>query len=272
MPELPEVETTRRGLFPLRGRTIRGVTVRQRRLRWPIASGLERAVAGATVTDLRRRAKYVLIETDRGTLIVHLGMSGTLLWCEEPPPPAAHDHVDFHVAGAVGAVVRYRDPRRFGSIHWTKGDVERHRLLCHLGPEPLEDGFDGAHLHRLSRGKNRASRDFLLDGRVVAGVGNIYANEALFVAGVRPGRAAGRVGRASWDRVAVALREILADAVAAGGTTLRDYRGASGESGEYSRSLGVYGRDGEKCSRCSGVVRRRTRGGRSMFYCPDCQH
>lgn len=269
MPELPEVESTRRGLEPhLPGEVVRRVTVRERRLRWPISRRFDRELTGATIVAVERRAKYLLITTDRGTVILHLGMSGTLKWVGADEPLVDHDHVDIVFDRGV---LRYRDPRRFGSIHWTTADPSRHKLLASLGPEPLGGEFDGAHLRERSRGRKIALRDFLLDGKVVVGVGNIYASEAAFRAGIRPTRAAGAIALARYERLADAIRDVLSEAIRAGGTTLRDYRGSGGDPGEFQLALRVYGREGEPCVTCGNPIRREARGQRSLYYCPSCQ-
>ena len=270
MPELPEVETARRGIAPhLVGRRIRRLEVREWRLRWPVSRRLPATLRGRTIEAVGQRGKYLLIRAGGGTLLWHLGMSGSLRVLADPPPPGPHDHVDLALAG--GAALRFRDPRRFGSLHWTAGDPLRHRLLAGLGPEPLGANFGGDWLHARSRGRRAAVKTFLMDARVVAGVGNIYASEALFEAGIAPSRPAGRVSRARYDRLAAAVREVLARSIAAGGTTLRDFTEADGRPGYFARELRVYGRAGAPCVRCGEPVRARTLGQRSSFYCPKCQ-
>lgn len=270
MPELPEVETARRGIAPhLVGRRIRRLEVREWRLRWPISRRLPAALRGRAIEAVGRRGKYLLIRAGGGTLLWHLGMSGSLRALADPPPPGPHDHVDLELSG--GTVLRFRDPRRFGSLHWTGGDPLRHRLLAGLGPEPLGEDFGGGWLHARSRGRRAAVKTFLMDARVVVGVGNIYASEALFEAGVAPSRPAGRVSRARYGRLAAAVREVLARSIEAGGTTLRDFTEADGRPGYFARELRVYGRAGEPCVRCGEPVRVKTLGQRSSFYCPRCQ-
>ncbi|MCA8959223.1 MAG: bifunctional DNA-formamidopyrimidine glycosylase/DNA-(apurinic or apyrimidinic site) lyase [Planctomycetes bacterium] len=274
MPELPEVETTRRGLAAtLLGRRIDRVDVRERRLRWPVTPGLPRVLEGGTVRSVDRRAKYLLISVDHddgahGTLIVHLGMSGSLRWEPVGAPLRVHDHLEFRVGRRV---LRYHDPRRFGAVLWTSASPERHRLLVGLGPEPFDPAFDGRYLYERSRGRRIALRDFLLDGRQVVGVGNIYASEAAHRAGIHPGRAAGTISSRRFDALVDAIREVLDEAIRAGGTTLRDYRGSDGAEGEFQLRLRVYGREGEPCPQCAAPVRRRVSGQRSYFYCPKCQ-
>ena len=218
MPELPEVETTRRGILPhALGEKVTAVEVRNPRLRWPIPEELQRFLPGATILDVQRRGKYLLFRTDAGTLISHLGMSGSLRVLTGAEPARKHDHVDIFLAS--GKILRYNDPRRFGCMLWTLADPYQHELLCHLGPEPLEQGFDADYLFRLSRGRKAALKTFIMDSRVVVGVGNIYANESLFLAGLRPGRAAGRVSRPRYALLVEAIRQVLSAAVSQGGTT-----------------------------------------------------
>lgn len=271
MPELPEVETTRRGIAPaVTGHVVRGVLVRDRRLRWPVPPGLSRDLPGATINKVRRRAKYLLLETDRGTVIIHLGMSGSLRVVAADSPPSAYDHVDIVLDD--GMCLRLRDPRRFGAVLWTRGDPMDHRLLARLGPEPLDPALDANTLRARLKGRRRAIRDTLLDSHVIAGIGNIYANEALFRAGIDPRRAAGRIGRERCGRLLDALRAVLTDAIRAGGSSLRDFRRADGNPGYFQLSLQVYGRAGEPCPVCGTPIRRQVLGARSLYYCPSCQH
>ncbi len=269
MPELPEVETTRRGITPHSlGQTVRAVVVRHPRLRWPVPRQLAHELPGQTLRALTRRGKYLLFGFDQGTLIAHLGMSGSLRVADADQPPGKFDHVD--IVFENGACLRLRDPRRFGAILWTR-DPARHPLLAHLGPEPLGEDFTNAYLFGRTRKRKRAIRDFLLDGRVVAGVGNIYANESLFAAGIRPTRAAGRLTRAECARLVKALRATLKRAIRAGGTTLRDFRGGNDEPGYFQQRLKVYGRQGRPCPVCQTSVRAVRLGQRSAFFCPKCQ-
>lgn len=269
MPELPEVETIRRGLAPLIEKaSIRRLAVREPRLRWPIAPGLDSALAGATIRSLGRRGKYLLIELDSACLMIHLGMSGSLRYLPAPEMPQKHDHYDIELDG--GALLRYNDPRRFGSLHLT-GPAEEHILLRNLGPEPLEESFTGDHLWRLSRRRKTAVKPFIMNGRVVVGVGNIYANEALFRAGIHPARPAGRISRARYERLGVTIRAVLEDALRSGGTTLRDFVGSDGRPGYFRQSLSVYEREGEECRTCGRAIRRRVIGQRASYFCPTCQ-
>ncbi|MDJ0654529.1 MAG: bifunctional DNA-formamidopyrimidine glycosylase/DNA-(apurinic or apyrimidinic site) lyase [Xanthomonadales bacterium] len=270
MPELPEVETTRRGIAPhVEGRRVARVLVRQRQLRWPVSEAIWKEWPGEIINRVGRRAKYLLLHSDSGTALVHLGMSGSMRVLEAPQPPGAHDHVDIVMQG--GPVLRYTDPRRFGAILWTTGPVEQHKLIRHLGPEPLGPDFDGALLFALSRGRSAAVKNFIMDARVVVGVGNIYASEALYRAGISPVRAAGRVSRQRYEVLAEAIRSVLSSAIKAGGTTLRDFVGGEGRPGYFRQELDVYDREGELCHRCGESVRRRVIGQRSSFYCPACQ-
>lgn len=271
MPELPEVETVRRGIAPhLVGKAIDRMVIRQRRLRWPISRALPGAVANQRVHAVDRRAKYLLIELDDGHLIWHLGMSGSLRVLRDPPPPGTHDHVD--ICLKEGDTLRFRDPRRFGSLHWTRADPLRHRLLKDLGPEPLGEDFNGEWLYARSRGRSGAVKNFLMDSKIVVGLGNIYSSEALFGAGISPVRAAGRVGLNRYRRLAEVAKAVLNQAIKAGGTTLRDFTKAEGEPGYFAQELQVYGRAGEACLRCGEPVRSRVIGQRSSFYCRRCQN
>lgn len=270
MPELPEVETTRRGIAPhLESRRITGVVVRQRQLRWPIPVAQLARLEGATIERIDRRAKYLLVRTDAGTLMLHLGMSGSLRIVDETSPTTTHDHFDLRLDD--GNCLRLRDPRRFGSIHWLAEGGNDHPLLAGLGPEPLDETFDGDYLYEQSRGRRRAVKEFLMDGRVVAGVGNIYATEALHRAGVHPSRAAGRIARRRYRRLATTLREVLEAAIAYGGTTLRDFTSATGAPGYFRIELGAYGRSGQPCGYCGRRLRGGRTGQRATVYCPSCQ-
>ncbi len=269
MPELPEVETTRRGLAPfVVGRSIAAIHVREPRLRWPVARDLGAKLRGQRIDDLGRRGKYLLFDTAAGTLLWHLGMSGSLRYLPEPDEPGAHDHIDVRFAG--GGCLRFNDPRRFGSVHLTSSPL-RHPLLESLGPEPLSHEFTGEYLSRAARGRSVAIKQLLMNGRVVVGVGNIYANEALFRAGIRPTRPAGRIARARFESLAAAIREVLADALEDGGTTLRNFVGGDGRPGYFRGSLQVYERDGAPCLRCGRPIVRRVIGQRATYFCPSCQ-
>jgi formamidopyrimidine-DNA glycosylase len=269
MPELPEVETTRRGLEPhLVGRTITAVVVRDGRLRWPVSDDLAATLTGRRVRSVARRGKYLLFDCGTGTLIVHLGMSGSLRVAPEGEPPGPWDHVEL----AVGRqVVRLRDPRRFGAILWHPGGGPAHALLAHLGVEPLDPEFNTARLHRASRGRRVTIKQFLMNAAIVVGIGNIYASESLFLAGIDPRRRAGRLSRAACGRLVAGVRETLERAIAAGGTSLRDYVASDGAPGEFQLDCFVYGREGEPCRRCGRSIRRIVQGGRSTYFCAACQ-
>ena len=270
MPELPEVETTRRGIEPwLVGRRIEYLIVRDARLRWPVSRTLPARVRGSTIRAVGRRAKYLLIATDRGTLILHLGMSGSLRVLAASTPPLAHDHFDLVLDS--GRCLRFNDPRRFGCLLFTAGDPLRHRLLAKLAVEPVSAEFDGDGLWRRARGRRVSIKSFILNSSIVAGVGNIYANEALFRAGIRPRLAAGRVSRARMAALVSAIREVLAAAIGAGGTTLRDYVDPSGMPGYFGSKLFVYERAGQPCRKCRTPIRQYPQGQRSTYWCPRCQ-
>lgn len=270
MPELPEVETTRRGIEPeLAGRRVLGMVVRERRLRWPISRSFEQHVRDATVRAVERRAKYILLRFDGGTAILHLGMSGSLRVLPTGASPLTHDHWDMVLDN--GRMLRFHDPRRFGSLHWTAADPARHPLLQHLAPEPLGPAFDADYLFRVTRGRRVAIKLLMMNSRVVVGVGNIYASEALFRARIRPKRAAGRLTRAQAAALVVSIREVLAEAIAIGGTTLRDYVNADGLPGYFRQKLAVYERVGEPCRSCATPIRQVLQGQRSTYFCPACQ-
>ena len=269
MPELPEVETTLRGISPsLLGRTISEIRVRNAALRWPVTAEVQLA-CGQRVSSLRRRAKYLLIVLESGGLMIHLGMSGSLRICDEDDEPRKHDHVDIVLDS--GRCIRFNDPRRFGLFCWWKPPVDQHPLIRHLGPEPLQDGFSGAHLYQKSRGRRGAVKNFIMDGKVVVGVGNIYASESLFMAGVHPARAAGRISAVRYDALVAAIRDVLERAIAQGGTTLRDFSGSDGQPGYFAQELLVYDRNAKPCFQCGTPIRKKVIGQRSSFYCPRCQ-
>ena len=269
MPELPEVETTRRGIAEhLLGQRVRAVQVRERRLRWPVPEDLDVRLSGPRIEAVERRAKYLLIRAEVGTLIVHLGMSGSLRLVPGDTPAAAHEHVDILLES--GLALRYTDPRRFGAMLWSQTPLE-HELLARLGPEPLTEAFDGERLYRLSRGRRMAVKPFIMDNAVVVGVGNIYASEALFAAGIDPRREAGSISAARYRRLAEEIKRILAYAIERGGTTLRDFVGGDGKPGYFQQELFVYGRGGEGCKQCGTTLREERLGQRSSVYCPRCQ-
>ncbi len=269
MPELPEVETSRRGIEPfLVGERIDEIIVREKRLRWPVAADVAKQLTGQTVKSVTRRAKYLLINTSNGSAMIHLGMSGSVYIVDRDTPAGVHEHFDFDLTS--GKTLRYRDPRRFGSLHWTR-HPEQHKLIKSLGPEPLGDEFSGEYLWRRSRGRKVTIKQFIMNANIVVGVGNIYASEALFLAGISPLRAAGRVARQRYDVLADVIRQVLLKAIAAGGTTLRDFYGGDGEAGYFQQELSVYGREGEPCITCKQPVSAVVLGQRSTFYCKNCQ-
>ena len=270
MPELPEVETTARGIAPhVTERTITRLKVHEPRLRWRVHTRLSAWASGQKITSVRRRAKYLLLQLERGHLMVHLGMSGSLRVLPVRTAREAHDHFDVEMDS--GWMLRFNDPRRFGSLHHLTGDPARHPLLRDLAPEPLDDSFDADYLHQVLRRRKVAVKQAIMNGQLVVGVGNIYASEALFRAGIRPGRAAGSLTRAESARLTESIKTVLGEAILAGGTTLRDYVGAGGEPGYFSQKLFVYGRAEEPCLRCGTPVRQRVQGQRATFWCPRCQ-
>jgi len=268
MPELPEVEVTRRGIAPhLVGHTIDTVTVRDARLRWPIPDTV-RAIAGRAVRAVNRRGKYLLLDCGDGHLIVHLGMSGSLRLVAAGTPPEKHDHFDL---GFDGKLLRLRDPRRFGAVLWTSQPPEAHPLIRHLGVEPLSRALDGPRLHALTRGHRAAIKQYLMDGRRIVGVGNIYASESLFLAGVDPRKAAGSLSAERSARLAAAIKRTLRTAIRAGGSSLRDFVGSDGAQGYFQRRAWVYDRAGQQCRRCGTGIRRIVQAQRATYFCPRCQ-
>ena len=270
MPELPEVETTRRGLRPyaLRRRIV-ALEVYEPRLRWPVPRDLPGKVAGQRIVGTGRRAKYLLLELESGTLLMHLGMSGNLRVVPAQAPRVSHDHFDLVLDS--GLALRFNDPRRFGSLLYTRGDPRQHPLLASLAPEPLTAAFDADYLWRTTRNRRVAIKQLLMNSRLVVGVGNIYASEALFRARIRPQRRARTLSRADAARLVRGVRAVLSQAIRAGGTTLRDYLGADGAPGYFRQRLYVYERKGKPCRRCGTAVRAVTQGQRSTYYCPSCQ-
>lgn len=270
MPELPEVETTRRGIQPhVEGHRVAAVVTRNGRLRWPVPEALAHELPGRTIEAVGRRAKYLLLRAGDHHVILHLGMSGRLRVVDHTLPPLAHDHVDIVLDS--GRALRLNDSRRFGAVLWWAGDPALHPLLGHLGPEPLSDDFTPDYLHRAARGRRAAVKAFIMDSRIVVGVGNIYATEALFLAGIHPHRPAGRISLHRFAALHGAIRDVLADAIARGGTTLRDYAGADGSPGFFQLDLRAYGRAGGACRRCGKTLRRAVIGQRASVYCPRCQ-
>lgn len=271
MPELPEVETTRAGIAPhIEGRRITHVIVRNPNLRWPVPPRLMQQLCGQTIRTLDRRAKYLLFELDRGTLMLHLGMSGSLRINPIETEVGPYDH--FELQFADGQCLRLRDPRRFGSVHFLTTSIMKHPLLASLGPEPLDDTFTGEYLFQKSRKRRQSIKTFIMDSRIVVGVGNIYANEALFEAGILPSRQAGRVSRERYNRLATAIKSVLNKAIAKGGTTLRDFTSYEGRPGYFRLELKVYDREDEPCRDCGHMIRTKRLGQRSTYYCSTCQH
>ncbi|MDP2784879.1 MAG: bifunctional DNA-formamidopyrimidine glycosylase/DNA-(apurinic or apyrimidinic site) lyase [Sulfurimicrobium sp.] len=270
MPELPEVETTCRGLAPhLSGQRIRAVIVRDARLRFPVMPELGHILPGLLIRGIERRGKYLLMDCGQGWLILHLGMSGSLRIVPAAAPAEKHDHFDLVLENAF--CMRLRDPRRFGAVIWVETDPLRHPLLARLGVEPLTSDFDGAWLYCHTRGKKGSIKQMLMDAHLLVGVGNIYANEALFRAAIRPATPAGRIGVTRCDKLARAVKEVLQLAIAAGGSSLRDFVDSSGKPGYFQQQYFVYGRAGEPCRQCGVPIRLLRQGQRSTFYCPDCQ-
>lgn len=269
MPELPEVETTRRGIEPhLVGRSVTSLDVRQPKLRWPVPDHLSQLLPGRAVQSVERRGKYLLIRFDCGELLVHLGMSGSLRVVDKTKAPGKHDHVDLTLND--GKCLRLTDPRRFGAVLW-QAEGELHELLAHLGPEPLSDQFDADYLIERAKGRKTAIKTFIMDSKVVVGVGNIYANEALFAAGIHPKRAAGQISRPRMERLVDEIKRVLAAAIMQGGTTLKDFVGSDGKPGYFKQELNVYGRRGEPCVTCERPLKEIRLGQRSTVYCSHCQ-
>lgn len=271
MPELPEVETTLRGIEPLLcSHTVAGVILRTEKLRWPLDRNLETRLTGARLKSVRRRAKYLLFDFGRGTLLLHLGMSGSLRVVDPQIPAGKHDHVDliFRDAGTL----RLTDPRKFGGLLWVDGAPELHALLHNLGPEPLAKEFDAEHLYRCSSRRRIAVKSFIMDQKVVVGVGNIYASEALFRALIRPDIPAGGLSLERCRRLVREIKTVLSEAIAAGGTTLQDFQQVDGRPGYFKQNLLVYGREGQPCPSCGKQIRNLRIGQRSTFFCRSCQH
>ena len=269
MPELPEVEITRQGIAPhITGHKIEDVIVRNPGLRWPVPARLASNVKGRRVESVDRRAKYLVLDTGNGGIIIHLGMSGSLRILNQNVPPNQHDHVDIVFDG--GSHLRYRDPRRFGCILWSRAPLS-HTLLRNLGPEPLDDEFDGSYLYRISRNRPGPVKHLLMNARVVSGIGNIYANEALYLAGIHPLRPARRISPGRYQNLAGEVKRVLRNAIAAGGTTLRDFQKADGNPGYFGQSLQVYNRKGAPCPSCGRPIKRAVTQQRSTYYCTKCQ-
>lgn len=270
MPELPEVETTRRGVSPyLQGATILELVVRQPSLRWPVPEDLPKLLKDKPILGIERRAKYLLIKVEGGASIWHLGMSGSMRVVDKAAAIGKHDHVDLVLDN--GHILRFTDPRRFGSLLWQAGDVNTHKLLASLGPEPLSDEFDGERLYQRSRKRKVPVKSFIMDNANVVGVGNIYANEALFKAGIRPTAEAGKISRPRYQRLAEEIKIVLAKAIEQGGTTLKDFVGGDGKPGYFKQELMVYGRGGQPCLGCKKTLVEQRIGQRTTVFCRHCQ-
>lgn len=272
MPELPEVETTRRGIQPyLENSTIDEVVIRNFSLRWPIDNELASKLKGQTISKVKRRAKYLLVECDSGVLVIHLGMSGSLRILDktELNNPGKHDHVD--VALSNGFLMRYTDPRRFGAILWVTSAIDEHKLISHLGPEPLSVAFDSNYLLKQAEKKRCSVKTLIMNGQIVVGVGNIYASESLFLAQIHPQTKANELTAQQCERLVLAIKDVLSKAIDAGGTTLKDFTKSDGKPGYFSQQLNVYGRKGETCFRCGNTIIHYKESQRASYYCPQCQ-
>jgi formamidopyrimidine-DNA glycosylase len=270
MPELPEVETSRRGIEPhLLNRTIKNVTIRQHKLRWPIPKNLPALAEGQKVRAVNRRAKYIVLKLDNGSIIIHLGMSGSLRICTNKTPAEKHDHIDICVTG--NKILRLRDPRKFGCVLWTADNINEHKLIVNLGPEPLDDIFTAEYLHKKASKRTCSIKSFIMNSHMVVGVGNIYASESLFKAGINPKRKAGSVSLVRFKKLVDAIKVTLRDSIEQGGTTLKDFTGGDGQPGYFAQKLLVYGRAGERCTVCSKPIKKITQQARSTFYCSQCQ-
>ncbi|MDH5572299.1 MAG: bifunctional DNA-formamidopyrimidine glycosylase/DNA-(apurinic or apyrimidinic site) lyase [Gammaproteobacteria bacterium] len=270
MPELPEVETTLRGITPyLLQQTVKQVIIRNKNLRWPITRSLAADIKNQTIQSLQRRGKYLLLNTEAGSLIIHLGMSGSLRILPASTAPQKHDHFD--LITTQGQCLRLHDPRRFGAVLWTRKSPFEHKLLKDLGPEPLTDEFNSPYVFNRSRGRKQNIKVFIMDSKIVTGVGNIYASEALFIAGIHPARAAGRIALARYETLVQSVKEVLLAAIQQGGTTLRDFTQSDGKPGYFKQQLNVYGRAGESCHRCGSEIKHRVLAQRATYFCPQCQ-
>lgn len=270
MPELPEVETTLRGVAPLvSGHRVKKMIVRHHQLRIPVPKNLPSLLHGQTLKSIERRAKYLYFHFDTGTLIWHLGMSGSMRVNRMSAKPETHDHIDLVFDN--GQCLRYRDPRRFGLVAWTESSPNQHKLIRHLGPEPWDVAFTGEYLYELSRNRKLAVKNFIMDGKTVVGVGNIYASESLYLAGINPKRSASRVSLSRYKRLTTTIQDVLDQAIAKGGTTLKDFVNTEGKPGYFRHELAVYDRAGEPCLQCGELIKQLVIGQRSSFYCSKCQ-
>ncbi|PCH84314.1 MAG: DNA-formamidopyrimidine glycosylase [Piscirickettsiaceae bacterium] len=271
MPELPEVETTKRGITPhIKNKTISSVIVRQTQLRWPVSPEISQLLPHQQILDIKRRAKYLLLETQLGTVIIHLGMSGSLRIVKKSEPVKKHDHID--IIFADDTCLRYHDPRRFGAFLWTSEPIEEHKLIEKLGPEPLTDAFYLDDFYSKAKKRTLPIKSFMMDGHMVVGVGNIYASESLFLSKIHPSRACNKVSKARLNTLIHAIKTILRSSIEQGGTTLKDFVNSDGKPGYFQQTLNVYGRKGQPCTHCSTPIKQVTIGQRSTFYCPTCQH
>ncbi len=271
MPELPEVETTRRGIVKhVVDQKVVKVNVHQPALRWRIDSKeLKRAIEHSAFGEVSRRGKYLLFKNDLGTMLCHLGMSGSLRIVTNQESRRKHDHVEWLLEN--GAIMRFHDPRRFGCILWSDGDIEQHKLLRDLGPEPLSKYFNGEYLYQRSKSRKQAVKTFIMDSKIVVGVGNIYASEALFLAGIHPSRQAGRIAKQRYGLLVQSIKLVLKKSIKSGGTTLRDFVNSSGEPGYFRQRLNVYEKNGQGCVQCKSKIKRIVQGQRATYYCPKCQ-
>jgi len=270
MPELPEVEVARQGVARyVEGNRVANVMVHGANLRWPVSAELVNALPGLAIVEVARRGKYLVFKTSSGGVLIHLGMTGYVRMLPEIVPPAKHDHVDFLIS--TGEVLRFNDPRRFGSVLWTDSDPQDHRFISGLGPEPLTEAFSGAYLYEMSRGKGVPVKQFLMGQKVVAGIGNIYANETLFHAGIKPLTEVGRLSKARCERLAKAIKMVLLDSISNGGTML-DFRDGIEKWGQFNQALMVYDREGKPCKACGSSIQRGYWMKRSIFFCKTCQH
>jgi formamidopyrimidine-DNA glycosylase len=270
MPELPEVETSRRGIEPhLLKQTITAVNIRQHKLRWPIPKNLPALATGRKINAICRRAKYIYLKLDNGSIIIHLGMSGSLRICTDETPAEKHDHIDIRVAN--GTILRLRDPRKFGCVLWHAGDINEHKLIKLLGPEPLEDDFTAEYLHKKAHKRQCSIKALIMNSHIVVGIGNIYASESLFKAGINPKRSAGKISIARLQKLVDAIKLTLQESIKQGGTTLRDFTSENGQPGYFAQKLLVYGKSGEDCSVCGQEIKQITQLARSTYYCTHCQ-
>ncbi len=270
MPELPEVETSRRGIEPhLLNKTITDVIIRQHQLRWPIPKNLPALATGQKIRQVCRRAKYIYLTLDNGYIIIHLGMSGSLRICNKKTTPEKHDHIDICISN--GKILRLRDPRKFGCVLWTADDIKKHKLIKSLGPEPLGESFDAKYLHNRAKKRSCSIKSFIMNSKIVVGVGNIYASESLFKAGINPKRKAGSVSFVRFEKLVAAIKTTLLESIEQGGTTLKDFTSEDGQPGYFAQKLLVYGRAGEACTNCGKPVKQFTQQARSTFYCTHCQ-